>query len=141
MTRKWLKRIFVALALLVVIGVSAIYWLQSFATPTVREHVDNPLFTIGDATYAQALGQGKNIVKFGPLPLGLYPGGMAFDNAEEAAAYLDKLNPPNPNWNVYVLSGDYQLDTYENAGQRYTDKSLLVLAQADLQTAPQTQQR
>ena len=76
------------------------------------------------------MNSGKNVVKFGPLPLGLYTGGVAFENREDALGYLVELGKQNDGWDVYRLSGDFRLDTYQVDGRAYIDKSLLVVASA-----------
>jgi hypothetical protein len=119
---------FAALAAVVVLaGVS----FSSFATPLRRETIQTPIYTIGDGNYSRALDDGKNIVKFGPLPLGLYTGGIAFDNQEDAWNHLREVGKQNDGWGVYRLSGDFDLDTYQTGARRYTDKSLLVIARSD----------
>ena len=103
----------------------------AYATPFRRENIKTPIFTIGDGNYAAAMNNGKNVVKFGPLPLGFYSGGVAFENREAAWSHLVKLGKQDDGWGVYSLSGDFQLDTYQIDGRAYIDKSLLVVAKAD----------
>jgi hypothetical protein len=65
------------------------------------------------------------VLKFGPMFLGLYPGGMAFATPEAAQAYLRDGDRDLQRWSVYRLSGDYALDT--RAG--YITASQLVLVE------------
>ncbi len=129
---KWkvVKRIGIAFSTLVVLAVAAGIIFNSYATPTFRESIQVPIFTVGDQNYSRAIDSGKNVVKLGPLPLGIYSGGIAFRNYEGAAKHLKSLHKQDAGWGVYRLSGDFQLDTYECEGQTYINKSLLVVARA-----------
>jgi hypothetical protein len=124
---KWTALTLGSLVVFVVVGGIV---FTSYATPTRRDAVRLPIYTIGDENYAKVLSAGQNVVKLGPLPLNLYPGGVAFQNYEDAAQHLGELDQKNTGWDVYRLSGDFELDTYKVDGQAYIDKSLLVIARA-----------
>lgn len=114
------------MVVLVALGGFGAYEIQRKATPLVRNAVTLPIYTIGETKgYGQALSSGKHVVKFGPMFWGIYPGGLAFKNADATHAYMVKKGLDRNNWSVFVLSGDYALD----ATKGFTNKSLLVLKQ------------
>ena len=100
--------------------------LKNYATPKQRDDIETALFTVGDENYAKALSEGKNIVKFGRLPFGVYPGGIAFDKPSDAWNYLREIGKEDQ-WRVYQLSGDFELDAQKFSDQHYTIHSLLVI--------------
>ncbi|WP_422473773.1 hypothetical protein [Endozoicomonas sp. ALB032] len=111
---------------------AAIVWfgvMDSFS-PLAREDITHPVFTIGDASYQSALSEGKNIIKFGPMFWGLYPGGLAFKSAREATAFMQnnqsELDKFASGWAVYELTGDFEMDTHSSGQHRYLNQSLLV---------------
>lgn len=126
--KKTLKRIGLAFVAFIVLAAAVGIGLTSYATPTLRNSIQTPVFTIGDHNYALAMHENKKVVKFGPLPFGIYPGGIAFRDHKVAAEHLDDLGKRKDGWGVYRLSGDFQLDTYEYDGRSYINKSLLVVA-------------
>lgn len=110
--------------------VGGYHWFQYYQTPTVREDVAAPLFTVGDAGYAEALAEGRQVVKLGPLPgSAFYAGGLAFRHPEEALDWLQKTGKTLQGWRVYLLSGDFELDTHYVRGLAHTNKTLLVTAE------------
>lgn len=112
-----------ALASLTLIAGLGAYEFQRNAAPIVRDVVSAPIYTIGEVEgYNGALASGKNVVKFGPMFFGLYPGGLAFKNAENARSYIKDKRLDEKVWSVYSLSGDYDLDALDG----YINKSLLV---------------
>lgn len=121
--KKW---IIILICFIAFLGACSIFF-SSYAKPTVRQEIKNPIFTIGDENYALALNDGKNVVKFGSLPFGIYSGGLAFPNQQAAILYLERMDKPKQGWNIYQLSGDFEQDTYVKEGQRYINKSLLVI--------------
>lgn len=90
-----------------------------------------PVYTVGDLHYLQALNNDKNVVKFGRMFWGLYPGGLAFSSPEEALLFVQNnqafLDQFSSGWAVYELSGDYDQDTYISGERRYLKHSMLVL--------------
>ena len=126
----WKNRLLKFGAAVLLLAVVLAFWLKSYATPTIRDDIKAPLYTIGDANYASALADGKSIVKFGRSPFGIYPGGVAFDNTEDANAHLAAIGKKELGWKVYVLSGDFGQDTVLIGDQHYTNKSLLVQKEA-----------
>ena len=125
MMKAWLRIAGGSILTLFAIALAALFALNSYATPIQRTQVDSPLYTVGDQNYAQALDEGKNIVKFGRLPLGVYPGGVAFSNPADAEEHLTEIGRAD-DWGVYLLSGDFDLDTTAVDGRHYTTRSLLV---------------
>ncbi|WP_448215697.1 hypothetical protein [Endozoicomonas sp. 2B-B] len=118
--------------LILIIAIAAIVWfgVMDSITPLVREDITHPIFTIGDASYQSALSEGKNIIKFGPMFWGLYPGGLAFKSAREATAFMQnnqsELDKFASGWAVYELTGDFEMDTHSSGQHRYLNQSLLV---------------
>lgn len=112
-----------------------IIWLgiKDALNPVQRTDINQSIFTIGDANYQQALSDGKNIVKFGQMFWGLYPGGLAFSTPSEALAFTranqNALDKFSSGWAIYELSGDLDQDTYLKGNKRYLNKSLLVVKQ------------
>ncbi len=129
--RRWMKR----LAFTFLLGVMALFVgfssLSRYATPLQRENIQQPLYTVGDENYAAALGDGKNVVKFGRLPGGIYPGGLAFSTPDAASEHLRSIGKEDT-WGVYMLSGDDEMDSEDYAGQRHTTVSLLVVEEVDV---------
>ena len=66
-------------------------------------------------------------MKFGRLPLSIYSGGVAFESPQDARKYLEQQEKLDDGWKVYLLSGDFDLDTADVNGKRFTNKSLLVV--------------
>lgn len=122
-----------SLSIVVLLSVALIAWIgvKDAFNPIKRESVQVPMYTIGDINYAEALAQGKKVVKFGPLFWGTYPGGIAFNNPKEAEDYIknnsELLNTFSEGWGIYELSGDFALDTEKNGDHRYINKSLFVI--------------
>ena len=83
-----MRRFAIAAVGLVAVVVIGGFALNNYATPVQRNDIQRPLYTVGDPNYAVALDEGKNIVKFGRLPFGIYPGGLAFDDPQDAWANL-----------------------------------------------------
>jgi hypothetical protein len=129
-----------ALRLLVMISlvggccVGGYFWFEHYRTPMVRGHVESPVYTVGSTRYAEALRDGKYVVEFGPLPgSAFYAGGLAFRQPEEALAWLRQTGKYDKGWRVYVLSGDFELDTHLVRGLPHTNKTLLVTAEVPVQ--------
>lgn len=123
---RWIKRLLITALCCACVVFGGGWCLGQYAQPVQRTEVTHPIYTIGDPTYREALEQGKSIVKFGRIPLGIYPGGIAFDHPNDAWAHLRDAET-NEGWGVYELSGDYLKDTLEIDGQNYTSVSLLVV--------------
>lgn len=125
--KKWLMYAIIGLTL----G-SVVVWagVKDALHPISRKDIQAPIFTLGDGTYLEALNTGKRVVKFGPLFWGAYPGGLAFADADKAAAYLynhkSEFDHISSGWRVYQLSGEFELDTYAVGEQHYLAHSLLI---------------
>ena len=121
---------------------SFIIWLgvKDALSPTQRVDTSQPVFTIGDIGYLQALRENKRIIKFGPMFWGLYPGGLAFSTPDQAAAFIhshkDQLDWFSSGWAVYELSGDFNRDTREIDGSRYLNRSLFITGQVQQPQLP-----
>jgi hypothetical protein len=122
----WIRRLLVAAALTVTVVVTGGFAFKNYATPVQRANIEQPLYTVGDANYAVALNKGKNILKFGRLPFGVYPGGLAFSDPQDAWEHLRSIGK-DQEWGVYQLTGDFELDTKLVDDQRYTTVSLAVI--------------
>lgn len=112
--------------IVLILAVAAFLEVNDKIKPLIRKDIKNPIYTIGDATYAKALKANRGVVKFGPLFGGLYPGGKAFKTADEARQFLVHQQM-QPEFGVYQLSGDYRFDV--KAG--YINKSLAVIKKAE----------
>jgi len=128
-----LKTLFNLLVFLLIIAGFAWLVLKDAANPMVREAIERPVFAVGEDNEdtRAALAEGRQIVKFGPLLLGAYPGGMAFDSVESARAYIDDGGEPLRRYAVYELSGDMAEDTKLSDGHYRLVRSLVVLRQVD----------
>lgn len=129
MSKRTRKRVRALISLAAIVGgvlAVALLAAPNYITPTQREEISRPVYTVGDANYTEALEDGRNVVKFGKLPLGLYRGGMAFETVEEAESYLSKIGKQQQGWGVFELSGDFELDTYSVGDKYHTNKPLLV---------------
>jgi len=60
--------------------------------------------------------------------LGLYTGGLAFSKPEEAKTYMRENDWDRSKWDVYLLSGDYDMDVTNG----HINKSLLVLSKVQI---------
>ncbi len=115
-------------------GTGIFFWFEEYRKPVVRAVVSEPLFTVGGADYVKALSQGKKVVEFGPLPgSAFYAGGLAFKQPEEALVWLKTTGKYEQGWRVFELSGDFELDTHLVRGLSYTNKTLLVSREVELQ--------
>ena len=116
------------------LAVTVWFGVKDALNPIQRTDISQPVFTIGDANYLQALNEGKHIVKFGRMFWGLYPGGLAFTTHDEALDFTrtnqNLLENFSTGWAIYELSGDLSQDTYLHGNQRYLNKSLLVAHQS-----------
>ncbi len=114
------------LAVCVPCGVGVYFWAEHYQTPTVREKVEAPLYSVGTGENVTAVLQGRQVVKFGPLPASaFYAGSVAFRTAEEALEWLTKVGKYDQGWRVFETSGDFELDTHLVRGLPYTNKTLL----------------
>jgi hypothetical protein len=104
----YFKKIILITAILIVYGIIE---FKSKLTPVVRFNIENHIYTIGDKSYSSSLKDQKNIIKFGSMFFGLYPGGLAFSSVKEAKEYMRKHELSVDKWSIYLLSGDYKLDT------------------------------
>jgi hypothetical protein len=104
------------------------HWFQHYQTPTIRDEIAAPLYTVSGPEYAQVLDTGRAPVAFGPLPgSAFYAGGLAFRQPQEAWTWIQEAGKEG--WRVYLLSGDYDLDTHYVRGLPHTNKTLLVTAE------------
>ena len=119
--------------LLIIIAVLIIAFIgvKDMFTPFERKVIDQPIYTIGDSSYKDAIGRGQNVVKLGPVLWGLYKGGLAFSTAEEAQQFYHKnradFQDLDDDWFIIELSGDFVQDAYLDNNQYYIKHSLLVL--------------
>jgi hypothetical protein len=104
----YFKKIILITAILTVYGIIE---FNMKLTPVIRFNIENHIYTIGDKSYSVSLKEQKNIIKFGSMFFGLYPGGLAFSSVKEAEEYMQKHKLSADKWGIYFLSGDYKLDT------------------------------
>ena len=127
-------RMIVAVAILAGCGVGLYLWFDEYKKPTIRTEVNEPLFTVAGADYSKALSEGKKVVEFGPLPgSAFYAGGLAFKQPEEALVWLKSTGKYDKGWRVFELTGDFEMDTHLVRGLPYTNKTLLVSREVQLQ--------
>lgn len=115
------------MGMLLILAFPVLVFVPGFHSPTQRHpsEVKSPIYTIGDAGYELALQEGRRVIKFGPLPWNLYPGGRAFLSLEEAAAF--RARQPDPHrWSIYELSGDLERDTHRVGNELFTNKPLVL---------------
>lgn len=124
---KYLKYLIV---IIVVCFITIYFGVKDSFHATKRVEIEQKIFTIGDINYQKALKEKKNIVKFGPIFWGLYPGGLVFSDIKEAKMFISKnkqiLNQFSLGWAIYELSGDFTLDTIKIDKQYYLNKSLFI---------------
>ncbi|MFO0812555.1 MAG: hypothetical protein U0796_05020 [Gemmatales bacterium] len=115
-------------------GVGMYFWFEQYQIPTVRNMVEEPIYTVAGPDYAVAISEGKQAVSFGPLPgSAFYAGSLAFKQPEEALAWLKSSGKINEGWKVYLLSGDFQLDTHLVRGLAHTNKTLAISHEVPMQ--------
>ncbi len=108
--------------IVLILAVATFLEFNDKTTPVIRKDITNPIYTIGDSNYSQALSENRGVVKFGPLFGGIYPGGKAFGKIEDAELFL-KTEGLSNDFGVYKLSGDYSFDVTDG----FTNKSLVVI--------------
>ena len=119
-----MKKIIITLSILLIIAMIAFIEFGRKSTPIERHNISTPIYTIGDKTYDLALNDKKTVVKFGPMFMGLYSGGLAFSSPEEAKKYMFENNWDKNKWDIYLLSGDYDIDVTNG----HINKSLMVVS-------------
>lgn len=103
------------------------FWLQEYQKPLVRSEIEEPLFTVADAEYSKALQEGRQVIRYGPLPgSAFYAGSLAFQQPEEALAWLKSTGYWDKGWRVFELTGDFLKDTHLIRGLAHTNKTLLI---------------
>jgi hypothetical protein len=100
---------------------------QRVAQPSVRDTVANPIYTIGNRDFSVGLAAGRRMVKYGPMFLGLYPGGFAFRAPDDARQYLDDRKLDRDRWRIYELAGDFDADTRARGRHQHITRTLLVV--------------
>lgn len=127
-------RVAAILALVAGCSVGIYFWFEKYREPVVRTVVEEPLYTVGGANYSTALKEGRKVVEYGPLPgSAFYAGGLAFKQPEEALVWIKSAGKYDEGWRVFELSGDFALDTHLVRGLPYTNKTLLVSREVQLQ--------
>ena len=67
-------------------GVGMYFWFEQYQIPTVRNMVEEPIYTVAGPDYAVAISEGKQAVSYGPLPgSAFYPGSLAFKQPDRLA--------------------------------------------------------
>jgi len=119
-----IRRFSLPLGLLLALGMAALINLQLNSVPMVRAAPRHPVFTLSQASDAEALARGESIVKLGPCLFGLYPGTQAFASVADARDYQGARGLDNQQWRIFRLSGDYRLDVTDGV----LNKSLQLVA-------------
>ncbi len=120
----------ITLAVTISLGILAlIAWLgvRETLTPLERDHVENPIYAVGEAIDPSVDLETSKIIIFGPAFWGQYPGARAFSTIAGAERYLIENNKAIDGWAIYQLSGDFALDTYLENGHPHLNKSLVVV--------------
>jgi hypothetical protein len=97
------------------------------AEATICSSVDEPIYTIAGNDFSVALSKGKDVIKFGPMFWGLYPGTVVFKTPEDASAYMKKKEMNEEELAVYRLSGNYELDVNQEGDPHRINKSLMMI--------------
>ncbi|GAA4499398.1 hypothetical protein [Pseudaeromonas paramecii] len=105
-----IRRFYLPLGLLLALGMAALINLQLNSVPMVRTAPRHPVYTLSQASDADAVARGESIVKLGPCLFGLYPGTQAFPSEADARDYRGARGLDSQQWRIFRLSGDYQLD-------------------------------
>ncbi len=95
-------------------------------TPLVRDHIEKPVYAVGEAIDPGIDLQAQQVVVFGPAFWGQYPGARVFASIDEAERYLVENNKVIDGWAIYQLSGDFARDTYLENGLPHLNKSLTI---------------
>ena len=117
------KNVIITVSMFILIGIVIFLEFERKSIPIHRHNILTPIYSIGDKSYELALKENKTVVKFGPMFMGIYPGGLAFPNPEGARKFMIENNWDLQKWNIYQLSGDYRKDVKNG----HINKSLLVL--------------
>ena len=105
-----MKRFLIPLSLIIFTMVAAWVDIQRLSVPMVRPSPLHPVYTISSPDDAVALAQGKKVVKLGPCLFGLYPGAIAYQSLAQAKDFIGLKGYEPEKWQIFQLSGDYQLD-------------------------------
>jgi len=133
MTRKRLVVASAALLLLALAG--AWVELHRAARVTVSVSPQQAVYTVGSQDEAAGLRAGVRVTRYGPLFWGLYPGAVAFRTPGEALKYLQRRGLSLTKWQVFQLSGEYDLDVQDASDPNRINKSLAVVEQVRIGTA------
>ena len=105
-----LHRLLVPLALLLALGMAAFIDYQKASVPMVRQDPRHAVYVLESPRHQQALAQGQVVLALGPWCYGLLTGSQAFASVSEATDYLRLQGLNAESWQIYQVSGDYQLD-------------------------------
>jgi hypothetical protein len=121
------KALLIALAALVVtLGLLTSIELRRAAKITVTVSPQQAVYTVGRQQEATELRAGARVIRYGPLFWGLYPGAVAFRTPSEALKYLQGRGESLAQWQVFQLSGEYDLDVEDGREPNRINKSLVV---------------
>ena len=105
-----MKRFLLPLSLIICAVVAAWVDIQRNSVPMIRQSPMHPVYTISSPDDAVALTRGKTVVKLGPCLFGLYPGAIAFQSVTQAKDFMGLKGYEPGKWQIFQLSGDFQLD-------------------------------
>jgi heme O synthase-like polyprenyltransferase len=105
-----LHRLLVPLALLLALAMAALIDYQKASVPMVRAQPKHSVYVLESPRYVVTLQRGEIALALGPWCYGLLTGAQAFASVSEASDFvrLQGLDPQQ--WQIYQVSGDYQLD-------------------------------
>ncbi len=123
-----MKKFTIIVGILILLG--SIVWLgaKDALVPLDRQAIQRPLYTVAET---MAMDSERPPLVFGRAFWGAYPGARAFPSVEAAHQFLVAEGKQDRAWSIYRLSGDYELDTYDYRGSRYTARSLLAIEAVD----------
>ncbi len=121
--RVWLMLLSVALAATAVVS----YEFRRAGKITVSVSPLQPVYTVGRVGDAKKIASGEQVIRYGPMFWGLYPGVPAFRTPGTALKFLEDGMMDRAAWQVYLLSGEYDLDVDESQSPNRVNKSLAVV--------------
>ena len=128
--RKRIRLMLLGATLLAIAMVS--YELRNASRITVSVSPQQPVYTVGRASDAKKIASGEQVIRYGPMFWGLYPGVPAFRTPGAARKFLEDNMMDRAEWRVYQLSGEYDLDVDEAQSPNRINKSLAVVEQVKL---------
>lgn len=105
-----MQRFLIPLVLLCALGMAVGIDYQTSSIPMIRPQPRHPVYVLASPAQAQRIARGEEVLVLGPWCYGLFTGQQAFASRSEAADYLALKGLDQERLQLYVASGDYQLD-------------------------------